>query len=143
MYNNYNKYYLDQVQYGGELPGFAGVRFQRGHGFFGRLFSGIGRFFMKDLLPNVAKSALPSAINLAQDVISGQNVGQAARSRFGEAGKSMANQTLDTIKSRLNQKGSGIIKSNLRRVRHKTRKVKKIKRKSKRLRKNQYKRRKN
>ena len=105
--NPYSNYYFEQAQFGGALGGFAGVRStQRGHGFLGRMFSGIGSF-IKDLLPSLGKRALPSAINLAQDVISGENVGQAAKRRLREAGKNIADETLDKLKSKL-QSGSGI-----------------------------------
>lgn len=106
MANPYIDYYSAQAQYGGALSGFAGVRTQRGHGFFGRLISGIGSF-VKDLLPSIGKRALPSAINLAQDVIAGENVGQAAKRRLKEAGRNIADETLDKLKTRL-QTGSGI-----------------------------------
>ena len=101
--NPYASYYVNQA--GSGLSGFSGVRYQRGHGFFGRLFSGIGNF-MKELLPAIGKRALPSGIGLAQDILSGENVLKSAKSRLIEAGKSVADETLDKIKSRI-QKGTG------------------------------------
>ena len=107
MSNPYIKYYSNQI--GGGLASFHGVRYQRGHGFFGRIFSGIGNI-LRDILPSVAKKALPSAIGFAQDIIEGQNVGKSAKQRLLDAGKSMAGETLDQFKQKL-QKGSGIPKS--------------------------------
>lgn len=104
--NPYLNYYSNQVQYGGALTGFSGVRVQRGHGWFSRMISGIGSF-VKDLLPSIGQRALPSAINLAQDVIAGENVGLSAKRRLKEAGRNIADETLDKLKSRL-QSGSGI-----------------------------------
>lgn len=104
MSNPYIQYYTDQV--GSGLPGFQGIRYQRGHGFFGRLFSGIGSF-VKGIAPSLFKKALPSAVGFAQDIISGENVGQSAKRRLTEAGKDVANETLDQIKSKI-QKGQGI-----------------------------------
>lgn len=104
--NPYATYYVNQAGTG--LAGFSGVRYQRGHGFFGRLFSGIGSF-VKDLLPALGKRALPSGIGLAQDILAGENVLKSAKSRLVEAGKNVADETLDKIKTRL-QKGSGIIR---------------------------------
>lgn len=105
--NPYLGYYLEQVQYGGALGGFAGVRTpHRGRGFLGRMFSGIGSF-IKDLIPSLGKRALPSAINLAQDVLSGQNLAESAKKRFKEAGKNIADETLDKLKSKIHS-GSGI-----------------------------------
>ena len=58
-------------------------------------------------MPSLAKRALPSAINLAQDVMAGENIGQSAKKRLVEAGKNVADETLDKLKNRL-QSGSGI-----------------------------------
>ena len=104
MSNPYIQIYENQV--GSGIPVFQGVRFQRGHGFFGRLFSGIGNF-IKDLAPGLLRRSLPSAINLANDVIAGENVAQSAKKRLIEAGHNVAEETLDSLKSRL-QKGRGI-----------------------------------
>ena len=104
MSNPYLQYYNNQV--GSGLAGFQGVRYQRGHGFFGRLFSGIGSF-VKDLAPGIFKRALPSAINLAKDVLAGENVSQSTKKRLIEAGKNVADETLSKINTRI-QTGSGI-----------------------------------
>ena len=61
---------------------------------------------MKELLPAIGKRALPSGIGLAQDILSGENVLKSAKSRLIEAGKNVADETLDKIKSRV-QKGTG------------------------------------
>ena len=119
--NFYAPYYLNQVGTG--LPGFQGIRFQRGHGFFGRIFSNTLLPFFKQLLPAVGKRVLPSAMDLAQDIMSGANVKQSALNRLGEAGKNVADETLDQIKSRI-QKGSG-----RKRKRRVIKRVKPIKRK--------------
>jgi hypothetical protein len=103
MSNPYIQIYNSQV--GSGLAAYQGVRYQRGHGFFGRLIAGIGNF-IKDLAPGLLKRTLPSALNLTQDIIDGQNVGKAMKSRLLEAGKVAADETLDKLKSRL-QKGSG------------------------------------
>ena len=104
MSNPYIEYYNNQI--GSGLVGFQGVRTQRGHGFFGRIFGGIGNF-IKSLAPSLFKSALPSAIGLAQDVMEGKNVGESAKSRLVDAGKNVASTTLDHLKTRI-QGGSGI-----------------------------------
>lgn len=119
--NPYTNYYINQV--GGGLPAFSGIRYQRGHGFFGRLFSNTVLPFFKQLLPAIGKRALPSAIGLAQDVLSGQNVGKSTLSRLEEMGRNVADETMDQIKTKL-QKGSG-----RRRRKKKFRVTKQIKRK--------------
>lgn len=118
MSNPYINHYINQI---GGLQGFSGVRYQRGHGFFSRLFSGVGSF-VKDLLPSLGKRALPSAIGLAQDVLSGENVGRSAKKRLIEAGRGVADETLDKLKSRV-QGGSGI--NALRRFKRKGRVIRK------------------
>lgn len=106
MSNPYIQYYNNQV--GSGLAAFSGVRYQRGHGFFGRILGGIGSFF-KALAPKLLGAALPSAVNLAGDVMAGKNLKESAKSRLVEAGKSAANTTLDHVKTKL-QGGSGIIR---------------------------------
>lgn len=104
MYN-LNEHYVNQV--GGKMSFFAGVPNRIGNGFFSRMFSGVGGF-LKDLIPSLGKRVLPSAINLAQDVMSGENVGRAAKRRLTEAGKNIADETLTKLQTRLHT-GSGII----------------------------------
>ena len=104
MSNPYIQYYADQA--GSGISAFQGVRYQRGHGFFGRLFSGLGNF-VKGLAPGLFRKTLPTAIGFANDIIEGENVGKSAKKRLFEAGKVAANETLDHIKSKI-QGGSGI-----------------------------------
>ena len=120
MSNPYLNYYSNQV--GSGIPGFSGVRYQRGHGFFGRLFSGIGSF-VKDLAPSLLKRSLPSAVNFAQDIMTGENVGQSAKNRLLEAGRDVADETLGQIKKRV-QRGSGIYRRRLKYKRLKSRLLK-------------------
>lgn len=101
---NYLAHY--KLQDGGGLNVYSGQRFQRGGSWFGRLIGGVGSFF-KSILPSIGKAALPSAVGLAEDIISGENVGQSTLNRLKEAGRSAANETLDQLKNRL-QKGTGI-----------------------------------
>jgi hypothetical protein len=101
--NPYESYYINQV--GSGLPGFQGIKYQKGHGFFNRMVASIGNI-IKALAPRLGKRALTSGINLAQDVLAGENVKKSALSRLKEAGTGVADETLDLLKSRL-QKGSG------------------------------------
>jgi hypothetical protein len=102
--NPYTSYYVNQV--GSGLPGFQGIRYQRGHGFFGRLFSNTLLPFVKQLLPGIGKRALPSVAGLAQDILSGENVGKSTLKRLKTLGSDVADETLSHITSKL-QKGSG------------------------------------
>src|SRR5277367_1284114 len=96
--NPYASYYVNQV--GSGLPGFQGIRYQRGHGFFGRLFSSVVPL-LKQVLPALGKRILPSAVGLAQDIIAGENVKQSTLSRLKEAGTNVADEGLDILKSKL------------------------------------------
>ena len=101
---NYLKHY--ELQNGGALNVYAGQRFQKGGSWFSKLIGGVGSFF-KSLLPGVGRSVLPSAVGLAQDLVSGENFKDSSLKRLKEAGKSAANETLDQLKARL-QGGQGI-----------------------------------
>ena len=119
MVNPYIEIYNSQV--GSGIPAFQGVRIQRGHGFFGNLFSGIGNL-IKNWAPGVLKSILPSGVGLAQDIISGENVKQSTLNRLKEAGKAAGQHTIDRVASHF-QHGKG---------RKRKRKTKSNKRKRKR-----------
>jgi hypothetical protein len=99
--NPYTSYYVNQVGTG--IPAFQGIRYQRGHGFFGRIFSSVVPF-LKNLLPELGKKVLPSAVGLATDIIEGQNVKQSALNRLKQAGTDVAEETIDQIKTRLQKR---------------------------------------
>jgi hypothetical protein len=128
--NPYTNYYVNQVGTG--LPGFQGIRYQRGDGFFSALLP-----FFKSLLPALGKigqRALPSAVNLASDIISGENVKQSALSRLKEAGRDVLDETGKQLNLRF-QGGSG-----RRRKRRKINKINKNSNKVKKIRKRKTKR---
>ncbi len=94
----YTSYYINQVESG--LPGFQGIRYQKGYGFFGRLFSNTILPFVKTLLPKLGQKAIPSALGLAEDIISGENVGRSALKRLKNFGSGVADETLSELKNR-------------------------------------------
>ncbi len=61
---------------------------------------------VKQLLPGIGKRALPSVAGLAQDIMSGENVGKSALKRLKTLGSDVADETLSQITSKF-QKGSG------------------------------------
>ena len=63
MHNPYIEYY--QQQAGTGIAAYGGVRYQRGHGFFGRLLSKA----VYPLLRFFGKQAVGTAANIASDVI--------------------------------------------------------------------------
>src|SRR5277367_3376805 len=131
--NPYALYYVNQV--GSGLPGFQGIRYQRGHGFFGRLFSSVVPF-LKQVLPALGKRALPSVAGLAQDIIAGENVKKSALSRLKEAGANVADEGFDILKSKISGSGRGRVSRKRRRAKSKTKTKSKRKGYKKRRRKN-------
>ena len=73
----YEEYYLDQAkQKGGNLPAFHCARFQRGYGL-GSIFRGLFRWAVPHLKQGakmLGKKALQTGVNVAQDVLVGENL---------------------------------------------------------------------
>ena len=73
----YEQYYVDQAkQKGGNLPAFHGARFQRGYGL-GSIFKGLFRWAMPHLQQGakvIGRKALQTGVNVAQDVLGGDNI---------------------------------------------------------------------
>lgn len=98
----YEEYYSRQN--GGEIPVFAGRRFQRGHG----LGSILGGFFRRLVLPffkthgkGMLTSALKTGMEVADDVLEGQSLKDSAKRRVPAGIKRMAEGVL-------RQSGSGV-----------------------------------
>ena len=84
----YEEYYLNQAkQKGGNLPAFHGARFQRGYGL-GSIFKGLFRWAMPHLQQGakmLGKKALQTGVQVAQDVLGGENVKTATNKRAKQA----------------------------------------------------------
>ena len=84
----YEEYYLNQAkQKGGNLPAFHGARFQRGYGL-GSIFKGLFRWAMPHLQQGakaLGKKALQTGVQVAQDVLAGENVNTATKKRAKQA----------------------------------------------------------
>ena len=84
----YEEYYLNQAkQKGGNLPAFHGARFQRGYGL-GSIFKGLFRWAMPHLqqgAKTLGKRALQTGVDVAQDVLAGENVKTATKKRAKQA----------------------------------------------------------
>ena len=78
----YEEYYLNQAkQKGGNLPGFHGARFQRGFGL-GSIFKGLFRWAVPHLKQGAkmfGKRVLQTGVNVAQDVLAGENLKTAVK----------------------------------------------------------------
>ena len=83
-----HKFYLDQAkQKGGNLPAFHGARFQRGYGL-GSIFRGLFRWAVPHLQEGakmLGKKALQTGVDVAQDVLAGENLKTAAKKRAKQA----------------------------------------------------------
>ena len=84
----YEQYYLDQAkQKGGNLPAFHGARSPHGYGQ-GDVFRGLFRWAMPHLRQGakvLAKKALQTGVNVAQDVIEGKDIKVAVSKRAKQA----------------------------------------------------------
>lgn len=74
---DYDRYYRNQLmQRGGNVPYFAGARYQRGHGL-GQIFSSLKSIF-PTILKTVAKHAIPTFANMGIDMMRGMKLKDAA-----------------------------------------------------------------
>ena len=99
----YEEFYLNQTkQKAGNLPAFHGARFQREYSL-GSIFKGLFRWAMPHLQQGakmLVKKALQTGVDVAQDVLAGENVKTAVSKR--------AKQVLgDMISQYSSQSGSG------------------------------------
>lgn len=124
--NPYIRYYQDQV--GSGLVGFEGVKYQKGHGFFGRLISS----FAKPLLSYFGKKALSTGRDIASDLLEGKNIKESVKTRAKETLKKVGEDSLEYGKRKLSQVGSGM-RCKRRRITNKKNKNKKRKIKRKKL----------
>ena len=90
----YKNYYLKQAQQeGGSLPAFRGATVQQGYGL-GSILKGLYRWAVPHLssgMKAVGREALKSGLNVAQDVLEGQDLKDSTLKRVNEAGKKLAN----------------------------------------------------
>ena len=84
----YEEYYLNQAkQKAGNLPAFHGALFQRRYGL-GSIFKGLFRWAMPHLQQGakmLGKRALQTGVQVAQDVLAGENVKTATKKRAKQA----------------------------------------------------------
>ena len=93
MHNPYIEYYKHQAGTG--IAGFQGIRYQRGHGFFGRLISRA----VFPLLKFLGKRALSTGADIATDVlINKRGLKDAAKERLETEGRELANAGIQRAK---------------------------------------------
>jgi len=98
--NPYDEYY--NFQAGSGIRGFSGSRYQRGSGWFSRLFS-------SSILPAfkwLGKKAVDTGLNIADDVLEGKNLKESAKKRALEAGRQTASTAIKRART-FRQTGKG------------------------------------
>ena len=91
---HYADYYIRQ-QKGGEVPYFAGSRYQRGHGL-GSMLSGLFRRiipFVRNNAKTWGSSLLKTGMQVADDVLQGKRIMESAKQRVPEGIKQAARRT--------------------------------------------------
>ena len=99
--NPFTAYY--ETQAGSGLSGFQGQRYQKGNGFFGRLFKGS----VLPLLRYLGRQALNTGMGVAEDVAHGDNFGASLRKHLRTVKQTVAKDTLEKLKD-IKQSGSGL-----------------------------------
>lgn len=126
--NDYSRYYTNQA--GNGLAGFEGYRFQKGYGFFGRIF----KTFAKPLMGYLGRKALRTGRDIVEDVLGGKNLKSASKRRVMDTIGDMGSD----VSKRFAQSGSGFPAASIKRKRarpkrpvaRKTRRKRKTKRKT-------------
>jgi hypothetical protein len=99
-----NDYFVQQA--GSGLSGFEGVRFQKGHGFFGRLVSGGIMPLLKKVLPYLGRQTLDAASDFANEIKSGTDFVSAAKKVGKRKLSQIAEDALVQVKN-FGQSGNG------------------------------------
>ena len=98
--NSFENYYVNQA--GSGIAGFSGVKYQRGHGFFGKIFSGA----VLPILKYLGKKALNTGVGIGSDIIQGENLKQSMKKRIKKTGFDIADDAYNKLQN-YKQKGSG------------------------------------
>lgn len=121
----FEDYYVGQA--GNGMPYYQGLHLQKGYGiggFFAKLFRTVLPF-LKSGAKTVGKEALRTSTMIANDVLAGENLETAAKTRTKEAGKLLARKALTKADEMI---GHGKLKRKRKTSRHVIRsKVRKVK----------------
>jgi hypothetical protein len=95
-YGNYDDYYKGQALQ--TMPVFRGSSSMRGYGFgsvFKRFFRWLGPILKENALPivtNIGKTAVKSAVNIANDTLNGQSFAESAKSNLKKSLNDLSDQ---------------------------------------------------
>ena len=85
-------------QAGTGIATYAGMQYQKGHGFMGRFFKGIVFPLIKKALPHLAGMALSSSNDIASDLKSGKSLKSAAKTSLKRRAIDVAEKGLEKLK---------------------------------------------
>ena len=100
MTNPYIAYYENQAGTG--IAGFQGIRYQRGHGFFGSIF----RTVLKPLAKYLGKRALSTGVDKGSDYLQGEDLKTSIKKRLKATGNTIFDDAINKA-VKLKQKGNG------------------------------------
>lgn len=98
--NSFENYYVNQA--GSGIAGYSGIKYQRGHGFFGRLLSGT----VLPILKYLGKKALNTGVGIGSDIIQGENLKNSMKKRLKTTGFDIADDAYNRLQN-YKQKGTG------------------------------------
>jgi hypothetical protein len=98
--NPYIQYYVRQA--GSGTAGFQGVKYQRGHGFFGSIF----RQVLRPLAKYLGNKALSTGVEIGSDYLKGESFKESAKKRLRSTGNSIISDAVEKAK-KFTQNGSG------------------------------------
>ena len=129
MANPYSEYYTNQA--GNGIPGYGGIRYQRGKGLFSKVLPGV----VMPLLKYLGKTALSTGYDIAKDTAHGSDFKKALKHRLAETGINIAEEGIKKARE-YTQRGLGRRKRKrtrcIKRIKHKTKLIKKTSSKGKR-----------
>ena len=96
----FTNYYVNQAGTG--ITGYSGIRYQKGHGFFGKIFSSA----VLPILKYLGKKALSTGVSVGADVLQGENLKKTMKKRLKSTGLDIAEDALEKLRN-YKQTGSG------------------------------------
>ena len=91
-----DEYYVQQA--GSGIGGFAGVRYQKGDGFFGRMLSGTVLPIIKKVLPYIGRTLMGTAGDIVYDVSQGEKVRDSFSRRMKETGRRIEEDAMAKVR---------------------------------------------
>ena len=89
----FTNYYINQAGTG--ITGYSGIRYQKGHGFFGKIFSSA----VLPILKYLGKKALSTGVSVGADVLQGENLNKTTKKRLKSTGLDIAEDALEKLRN--------------------------------------------